>query len=90
MLFDEQRRNLLTHLERVLVIREPSRGILHDELDLGAQREGEVRHLVSGREIHENGYVQVGNEVEQKILELILLGAVDRELAKDDSTDVTQ
>ena len=45
---------------------------------------GESREFGRGRG------ADVGHEVEQEILELIFLGAVDRQLAEDDPADVAQ
>src|SRR5437868_15099302 len=39
------------------------------------------------RKVHEHGYVEIGNQVEQEVLELVLLRAIERELAEDDAGD---
>jgi hypothetical protein len=45
---------------------------------------------MTGREIHENRNVEIGQQVEKKILELIFLGPVEREVTEDDSTDLIE
>ena len=69
------------------MVGEPAGVVLDDELDVGAEWKRQVRDFVAGGEIHQDGDVQVGHEVEQEILELIFLGAVDRQLAEDDPAD---
>src|SRR5687768_2402333 len=57
--------------ERVLAVDEPPGGLVDDELHLGAERQGEVRYFVPGREIHEDRHVEVRQQIEQEVLELI-------------------
>jgi len=42
------------------------------------------------REIHQNWNVEIRNQVEEKVLELIFLGSIQREVAKHDAAYVTQ
>jgi hypothetical protein len=58
--------------EGILAVHEPTRRLVDDELHLRADGQRQIRHLVTGREIGENRHVEVGEQVEQEILELVL------------------
>ena len=45
---------------------------------------------MSGREVHENRNFKIRHEVEQKVLELIFFGPIDRQLAENNSAYVAQ
>src|SRR5579864_4529573 len=55
---------------------QPAGLLLGHELDLGTQREREVGDFVAGREIGEDGDIEIGQQVSQEILEFVLFGTV--------------
>ena len=73
--------------ERIFVVLDPPGLLLHDQLDLGPQRQREIRDLMAGGEIHEDGHVEVGNQIQHEVLELVLFRAIEREVPKYDTSD---
>src|SRR5262249_6256985 len=78
------------HLERVFPVLNPPRRFLGHQLDFGADWKREVRNFVARWKIHQNRHVQVRHEIEQEILELVFLRAVEREVAEHYTSHATQ
>ena len=54
-----------------------------------SDRQREVRHFVPCGKIHQNGNLQVGDEIKQEIFELVLFGPIEREVSEYDAAHVT-
>src|ERR1700682_4787059 len=76
--------------QRILPVFEPTRKVVRHELHLGAERKREIWYLVPRREIHQNRNVEIRHQVEEKILKLIFLGSIERELSEHNSAHVAQ
>src|SRR6185295_13027268 len=64
--------------ESFLLVGQPARHLVGDNFHLGAERKRKVRHLVARRKIHQDRHVEIGQEIEQEVLELVFLRAVER------------
>src|SRR5918999_5723881 len=76
--------------EGVLAVDQPAGRLVDNQLYLRADRQRQIRDLVAGREIHQDRDVQVREEVEQEVLELVLLGPVECQLAEYNSAHMAQ
>jgi hypothetical protein len=73
--------------QRIFAIRNPTALFFHDQFDFRTKRDRQIGILVAGGKVHEHWNVEIGDEIEQEVLELILLRAIERKLAEDDPRD---
>lgn len=72
------------------MVGKPARYIARHELHFCPERKGEIGHLVSSREIHENRDFEIRYQVQEEILKFVFFGPIEGELTEYDAADVAQ